>query len=334
MNDARIGTDGEARPASRRRVVVAVDGSPGARAALMHALLEAGRRGAGLDVVAAYTMELYWMGGAPIDVPDLSAVRDDTGRRARTLVEEVRRNAEDGGDPRVSGVDIRLVVELGPAASVLVERGRDAELLVVGSRGRGGLRSAFLGSVALHCVTHASCPVVVVHAGAADESDTPRVVVGVDGSGGSRVALAAAIEEAALRGADLDALVSYERTDYWTDLSSVLIPSAEQIHAEMRRRTADLVDDVLVQRGAEAVRPHVRVIVAEGPAGDVLIEHGREATLVVVGSRGHGAFRGLLLGSVALYCAMYARCPVMVVHPDPEHGVGQGSRSPHALAER
>src|SRR4051794_36424412 len=79
------------------RVVVGVDGSPGARGALALALVEAARRGAALDVVTTYPVTLVWTGGVPVDIPDTAALRADTDRRARELVDEVRREEEQAG---------------------------------------------------------------------------------------------------------------------------------------------------------------------------------------------------------------------------------------------
>jgi nucleotide-binding universal stress UspA family protein len=303
----------------RHRIVVGVDDSPGARAALAYALMEAARRQADLQVVAAFAMDQVWVGGAPIDVPDVATVRDDTRGRIEELIRQVRSDAVVTAVPGTADVVVDLVVELGPAAPVLVERSRGADLVIVGSRGRGGLRSAFLGSVALHCVTHAACPVVVVHVGATPEPDAPRVVVGVDGSTASRAALRAAVVESVRRGAHLDVVLCYQVTNYWTDMAAIVVPAEEEIQRELRQQADALVAEALAERPADAPDPHIRIVVAQGAPGDVLLEHGRSADLLVVGSRGHGAFRGLLLGSVALYTAMHAACPVLVVHPPKEH---------------
>ena len=191
---------------SRPRVVVGVDGSPGSWAALVHALITAARRGADLDVVSSYAIELYYLGGAPLDVPDLTGVRDDTHDRVTDLVEEVRVESAVASVPGIADVTVRLVVSEGPAVQALVDRAEGAELLVIGSRGRGAMRSALLGSVALHCATHAPCPVLVVHPVPAGSTPSGRVVVGVDGSPASREALAAAVAEAGRTGAEVEAV--------------------------------------------------------------------------------------------------------------------------------
>jgi nucleotide-binding universal stress UspA family protein len=324
---------GSAFPARRPRVVVGIDGSPGSRAALVQAYRAAARRAADLDVVAAYTLQLYWFGGVPVDVPNVAAVREDMERRARAQLDEIRDEIAHSAVPGIRDVRAELSVSQGAPAHVLVEQARGADLLVVGSRGRGATRSALLGSVALHCATHAPCAVLVVHTDAAG-SDPPKVVVGVDGSDAARSALAAAVDEAVAREAELEAVVSYQITDYWTDLGSVVVPSVEQIRGELFRRTEELVSAVLDERPVGAATPHVRITVVEGPAGEVLVRAGRAADLLVVGSRGHGAFRGLLLGSIALHCAMHAPCPVLVVHAQRARVPVETAGSESALADR
>ncbi|MFP5369539.1 MAG: universal stress protein [Actinomycetes bacterium] len=305
--------DGRARP----RVVVGIDGSPGSREALVQALLAAARRGADLEAVSSYSVQLlYYLSGGPVDVPDVATIRASQQERARAVVDEVKAEVPVSGVPGIRDVAINLFVCDSPPAQALLDRSEGAALLVVGSRGRGAVRSVLLGSVALHCVTHASCPVLVVHPSVSVGSP-PRILVGVDGSEGSRAALAAAIDEAARTSAEVEALATYEEADYWTDLSGIVQLSQEQVVEGLTERTRALVGDVLAERGSSegASSVSVRIEVVRGSAAEMLIHRGASADLLVVGSRGRGAFRGLLLGSVALHCAMHAPCPVLVVHP-------------------
>jgi nucleotide-binding universal stress UspA family protein len=161
-------------------------------------------------------------------------------------------------------------------------------------------------------------------------------MVGADGSEGSRAALAAGLEEAARTGAEVEAVATYLPADYWTDLGTVVVPAIEEVRGALQQRTQQLVDDVLAQRPGhpDAPAPTVRTTVVEGPAGEVLIHRARSADLLVVGSRGRGAFRALLLGSVALHCAMHAPCPVMVVHPQRSRSTAGMSRPEPVLADR
>jgi len=144
------------------RVVVGVDGSPGSRVALVHALTAAARRDAVLEVVGAYPLTYVYTGGFPLHVPDEDALRKDTESRVRDLVDGVRHELTG----RVAGVDrvaVELTVAVGRPVPVLLDVAEDADLLVVGSRGHGGFSSMLLGSTTMQCALHATCPVTVVH---------------------------------------------------------------------------------------------------------------------------------------------------------------------------
>lgn len=168
-------------------------------------------------------------------------------------------------------------------------------------------------------MSHAAYPVVVVHP-AVGVSHPARLVVGVNGSAESRAALAPAVDEAGRMDAEV-AVVTYAIADYWTELTSVIVAADEQIRGEHQRLTHHLVEEVPAERhvAGRPQDPRVRTVVFEGSAGEVLVDRGRRAALLLVGRRGRGAWRGRLPGSVALHCAMHALWPVMVVHPH-RHG--------------
>ncbi|GAA4880617.1 universal stress protein [Actinomycetospora straminea] len=137
-------------------IVVGVDGSPDADAALHHAVAEARRRRGRVLAVAACDVPPL----TAIDVESLpldpEAVRESTERRAREHARDVLADDRD--------VPVEVVARLGRPTPVLAAAARGADLLVVGHRGRGAFRSALLGSVGLGCVLHAPCPVTVVRA--------------------------------------------------------------------------------------------------------------------------------------------------------------------------
>jgi nucleotide-binding universal stress UspA family protein len=145
------------------RVVVGVDGSASARTALEFALGDAARRDAALDVVSVVVTPDYWpvgigMASAGVPAPDPEEILDAARRETEQYVTDVI--GELGA--AAAQVDVRVRAVPGPPAATLIEQSREADLLVVGHRGRGGFASATLGSVSLQCVLHAACPVTVV----------------------------------------------------------------------------------------------------------------------------------------------------------------------------
>jgi nucleotide-binding universal stress UspA family protein len=304
--------------AEQQRVVVGVDGSAGARLALGWALAEAARRGAQVEVVAAFPVDFYWADPSLVDTRRVDALRADTAARVRTLVHEVRRDPVVAATPGIKAVTTEVVVCPGPAVAHLVQRSEGAALLVVGSRGRGAVRSTMAGSVALHSAAHARCPVVVVHPAVVPSAYEPaRVVVGLDDSDQARAALAAAVAEAARLGARVDAVVAYEEPDTWSSLYAVATPPGCGTREQALRRAEEVVEEVL--GAAPLQREGVRVRAVEGDPAQVLTQEAQGARLLVVGSRSRNQLEGIVLGSVALHCVMRAPCPVLVVHP-PRHG--------------
>jgi nucleotide-binding universal stress UspA family protein len=139
-------------------------------------------------------------------------------------------------------------------------------------------------------------------------STKPRIVVGVDGSDGSKNALRWAKRISEATGASIDVIGAWEVTsDYGWSALPPYVP-VEDVDKELN--TA--VDEVF---GHE--RPaDIRLLTRQGGAAHVLTEASRDAFMVVVGSRGHGGFAGLLLGSVSSKVAEHSSCPVLVVHGD------------------
>jgi nucleotide-binding universal stress UspA family protein len=300
---------------TRQRIVVGIDGSAGGRAALFWALTAAANRRADVEVVTAFPIDFYWADAYLLDSERIDAIRSDTEARARAMVDEVRHDPALAGLPAVAGVDVDVLVVAGAPAEHLVQRSDGAALLVVGSRGRGAVRSTVAGSVALHCSTHARCTVVVVHPVAAPAGTPARVVVGLDNSEHGRAALAAGLAEATLLGARLDAVLAFERPSYWSDLYAVMAPPSGETREHARTRAEALVTEVLGPGSIE--RGTVHVTVAEGHPDDVLAREAEGAQLLVVAVRSRSRLTGVVLGSVALQCVMHAPCPVLVVHPRP-----------------
>jgi nucleotide-binding universal stress UspA family protein len=139
-------------------IVVGVDHSAGAKAALRFALAEARLRQATLRVVHAWQFGYIGATGLEGALPAVGGELEDFRRGAEAALEETLRDVGAGTD----GVAIERRVDQGTAAAVLVEESRGADLLVVGSRGHGGFAQLLLGSVSQQCAQHAFCPVVIV----------------------------------------------------------------------------------------------------------------------------------------------------------------------------
>lgn len=141
-----------------------------------------------------------------------------------------------------------------------------------------------------------------------------RIVVGVDGSGGSRAALRWAAEEARLRGARLEVVLVWQFPTMTTMPIYGVLPPRDEMEASAEATVSKILDDegLADPEGFEAVG-----LAAEGPAARTLLDTAVGADLLVVGSRGHGGFSGMLLGSVSQHCVSHATCPVVVIPTNP-----------------
>ena len=136
-----------------------------------------------------------------------------------------------------------------------------------------------------------------------------RIVVGVDGSPASVAALRWAMGQAALTGADLLAVTSWQTPgQYGFEFYTVAVD-----WPDVARRTLATA----LKEAGDGSPADVRSLVLEGHPAHVLVEASAGAQLLVVGSRGHGGFAGMLLGSVSEYVIAHAACPVLVVRDQP-----------------
>lgn len=152
----------------RPRIVVGVDGSPGSRAALDHALRDAARRDALVEVVSAITPPEIWMPLAGPPAISLDDIWEGIRQRADETVREVTGQL---GEIFPQLPSVTITATTGSAAEALLHAARGAELLVVGSRGHGGFSSMLLSSVSLQCALHAPCPVTVVRRTTKEKAD-------------------------------------------------------------------------------------------------------------------------------------------------------------------
>ncbi|MBK1783190.1 universal stress protein [Prauserella cavernicola] len=286
-------------------IVVGVDGSTSARHAVAWAATEAAQRRGTLRLVNAYLVPER---GYPAFITSVGELR--SGLRAEG--EQRLREAREAAEKAAPGVAVEVsLVEAQPAAALLAESRRSA-LVVLGSRGLGGFSGLLVGSVAVSLAAHGSCPVVVVRG----QEEGPRtegpVVVGIDNSPASDAAVEFAFDEAALRGVPVVAV----RT--WND--AMLEATVRMYPLSVNPDDIDTEERAVLDAQVGLVRdgyPDVPVetVVARGRAVRTLLEQAEHAQLLVVGSRGRGGFRGMLLGSTSRALVTHAPCPVAVVRP-------------------
>ena len=291
---------------TRPRIVVGTDGSAPAATAVRWAAEEALRRGAALEVVHA------WLPPYPVLPTDLYADDTPLQRAAEALVNAtVARVRQEVPDL----IEVWASAQMEHPAPALLCAAVGAELLVVGSRGRGGFAALVLGSVSERCLTHAPCSVAVVPAAATANLPRGRVVVGVDGSPASEEALAWAAREANLRGARLDVVHAWTMTEVTSQYGAPFVGDPDALQRASQALLEDMVEGLADER--DGGPPELLLQSVAGPAAQALMQSAAHAELLVVGARGLGGLRGLLLGSVSRQCAHHAPCPTVVVRGVP-----------------
>ncbi|MCU1360369.1 MAG: hypothetical protein JWN99_1658 [Ilumatobacteraceae bacterium] len=260
----------------QRRIVVGFDGSDGAAAAVEWAAREAEARAASLQVVTCWAV--------PHEV-DFTGVGERQIDGLRAMVRAVER--------RHPHLDVRSKATNLDPRDDLIHEAETADLMVIGSSEASAARRLLLGSVARTASRRSSCPVVVVN-GTADRA-IRRIVVGVDGSNASSIALDWACAEAELHHAELEVVHAWEQV--------------------ITRDEAQHMVDLAVDECCEHARATVRGRVVDGPPALALAVASRNADLLAIGSRGRSGFKTALFGSVALAVTETSACPVAITHP-------------------
>lgn len=297
------------------RILIGIDGSEHADRALRWGLHEAGLHDATVTVVHA--LRAHASNGAS----QRSGRYEEQVASAHDLVANAltRAGALDDGNGDLKTI---AIIDDVPAR-VLLSHARDHDLVVVGSRGRGGFAGLLLGSVSQQVSMHADVPVAVIPTDRGedrrrDPESIREIVVGVDGSPHSVAALRWAVDEAVIRHCPVTAVYVYPHPAATLTpdvLAALNRAGVEAFGARMHEAAQRRLDDVVAREVPASAEVDVERAAVAGAAGSVLVDEAADpATMLVLGSRGRGGFTGLLLGSVSQQCLHHARGPVVVVH--------------------
>ncbi|MFI7644370.1 universal stress protein [Nonomuraea sp. NPDC049400] len=269
-------------------IVVGVDGSAPATAAVEWAAADAQRRELALRIVHVCKQ---WPHSESTEYCAESL--EAAAARARELTRDV---------------DVTSELLSGDVIDVLVTESESADSLVLGSRGLGGFAGLVLGSVGMAVAGHATGPVVIVRAPSALQHG--RVVVGYDGSGHSAAAMVYAVEQARARGAQLHIVSAWQVPAF----SPYAVAYSSLIEDLMRQEARAARERIVPWREGNPDLVITDEQLCEHPV-KALIDAARTADLVVVGSRGFGGFASAVLGSVSHGVLHHVTCPVAVVRP-------------------
>ena len=287
------------------KIIVGVDGSDASIEALRWAAYEACRRGISVLIVSCYSVPIYG-----IQEAGAHQTREDLAMFEKGAVVIVRQATE-----LVAEIDPHVVVDvmttLSAAAVAISEAAHAGDEIVVGATGHSGFMDGLLGSVTTGVVHRSHVPVIVVPAkpAAAAGATMRKIVIGLDGSPASIAALDWAYEQALLTGAELTAVHGWiypypgQRTVVRSARAQMQLDAMEQL------KTALESLGVLLSSGPIHVHPRL----VEKSAVGALLDEAKDADLVVIGSRGRGALRSTLVGSVSHSVAQHANCPVVII---------------------
>jgi nucleotide-binding universal stress UspA family protein len=296
------------------KVLVAVDDSAEAGVAARMAAVLAAKTGSELHVVHAAPLP------SPVGAPEGTIYDPDVSERLREMAAETGREVlqdqarqMSGGKGAVKDTHLRIGRPDHHVTEVAEELG--AGLIVVGSRGRGPLKRALMGSVSDSIVRHAHCPVLVVrNAHDGEVLFGARILLAVDGSEESRLAEEAAAELAEASGAELHVVFALRTEPEAPYPHALLMEGWREALEESKRKAREFVHERAAELGSKRkVTAQAHLAFGEPVAEIVQLAEELGAGLVVVGSRGLGGVRRALLGSVSNAVVHHAHCPVFVV---------------------
>lgn len=284
-------------------VIVGIDGSDRDASCIAWAAGASTRTGQPLHLLHAQDIAVELAAANPIAARGLNFV-PDLVLEDKILEHALEQAREQYPDLDISGSEPWMHPE-----EALIEASDHGYLIVVGASRIKGLERLLLGRSALAVSLHARCPVVIMPEGGRTDADGP-VVLGYDGSPGSFAAAERAFWIADVRGTSVRTV-----TSWLTEIVDGIVvttpgtPGWEKVEKGYRGMVEEGLADL------RARYPHIEldIRIVRGPSADVLVQESADASLLVVGSRGRGGFRGMMLGSVSHKVIETAQSPVMVI---------------------
>ena len=309
-NSARFADHSEAHSIPPGAVVVGVDGSEPALAAVRWAAQEAAYLGRPLHLLA---VQEYLPGTVSIEDPMPWSHYQD---RCNVLTSQILRAASQEAANLAPDVPLTSACVTGRPSEHLIDASKHATCVVVGNRGQGRLAATMLGTVSLQVAAHAPGPVVVVRAWSDDQraamADGPRrAVVGVDDSEQSRHAIRFALEHVGPQG-QVELVIAW-----WLEVVDGLVVTSPGSSGweQVTQRHREILLEALRAATGGTDDPRVTLRVERGHPAQTLgatAASPQHTTLTVVGTRGRGGFAGLVLGSVSQQVLVSSTGPVAV----------------------
>lgn len=291
------------------RVLLALDGSRSAELARQAVDALRLRDGSIVDVVAVVEPLVDVLPAYPVGVVDVGRSDERAAQELRLVLDEAAAKLER------PGLIVRRTVLVGRPASTIVDLATEvrAELILMGSRGRGPLKSMVLGSVSAEVVDHAPCPVLVVRG----SIDSPFMFA-ADGSATAAAAITFLVGNRLLVDHRVEVLSVLPRSaqhgiDPIAGMSDAVLAAREREHAEVRKQAETRAAEAALRLAEGSFQ--VRWSISEGDPAHEIIEAANElgCGLVVVGTRGITGVKRLVLGSVARNVLLHTHASVLIV---------------------
>jgi nucleotide-binding universal stress UspA family protein len=287
------------------KILVATDGSEDAEMALASAVVVA--KGTDSELHLLTVARGYFS----YDVRNPEVV-EQLQKQAQDILDEQAAKVERGGG-EVAGKHLKIAEPYRAEQIVRAAEDLGAGLIVMGSRGLGGMQRALMGSVSDSVVRHAHCPVLVVRG--EPISFPMKILLATDGSKDAELAATAAVDLARNTDSELHVVTVFPGSAYVHPYYETHFPeAAERLRREARKERQEMLDERaerIREAGGSVAHTHIR---AGEPAAEIVtMAEEIEADLIAIGSRGLGGIRRALVGSVSDLVVRYAHCPVLVV---------------------